>query len=232
MKNSLTHWWGSLLSFFFPRFCPGCSSELLPYETPACLHCQTTLPFTHFEHVHNNPIYEKLSQWTPLEEACSIFYFEADSLLQRLVYELKFKKQQQIGYWLGILAGQKLLQTPYEQCTALVSLPLHPKRQRQRGYNQVHLFCRALAATLSMPYTPSVIRRIKNTRQLSLNTTKDRFHEMDQAFEMNSSSVPCMPHWLLVDDIITTGATLQSCGHTLLETPGSKLSIVTLGCRM
>jgi ComF family protein len=231
MKKYFHRWWEICFSFFFPRFCPGCSIEMMPYERPCCLHCQASLPYTHFETFHNNPVYEKLLQWIPIEQGTALFYFEDNSPLQNIIHQLKFMGQEQLGHWLGVLAAERLRNTPYQKCTAIVPLPLHPHRQRQRGYNQVDLLCQTFASQLNIPYTPNLIQRVKNTQQLSLNKTSDRFEEMHQAFQRTQVDPFEKPHWLLVDDIITTGATLQSCGKSMLVAPKSKLSILAIGCR-
>lgn len=195
------------------------------------MHCQASLPYTHFETFHNNPVYEKLLQWIPIEQGTALFYFEDNSPLQNIIHQLKFMGQEQLGHWLGLLAAERLRNTPYQKCTAIVPLPLHPHRQRQRGYNQVDLPCQTLASRLNIPYAPNLIQRVKNTQQLSLNKTSDRFEEMHQSFQRPQKDPFEKPHWLLVDDIITTGATLQSCGKSMLVAPKSKLSILAIGCR-
>ncbi len=232
MASFIHSWWKAFVNFFFPRFCPACSCEMLSYENPCCLDCQTHLPHTYFETIHNNPVFEKVSPLIHVTEACSLFYFEKNSSFEALIYALKFAHQEHLGHWLGILSAQKLLDTPYKNCTGIVPLPLHPNRQRERGYNQVALFGKILSENVGIPYRPDIVRRVKNTRQLSRNATQDRFGEMEKAFVLTANRALKNPHWLLVDDIITTGATLQSCGKCLLEYPESKLSILTLGYRM
>lgn len=180
-------WWKALVSFFFPRFCPACSCEMLSYENPCCLDCQAQLPTTYFESIHRNPVFEKLSPLIQVKEACSLFYFEKDSSFEALIYALKFAQQEQLGHWLGMLSAQRLSNSPYKNCTGIVPLPLHPNRQRERGYNQVALYCKTLSERLNIPYMPSIITRVRNTRQLSRNTTKDRFGEMEDAFILSAT---------------------------------------------
>ena len=107
-----------------------------------------------------------------------------------------------------------------------------PKKKRERGYNQNHKLCEQLAQVLQIPLYTNAVFRTKNTAQLSLNKTQDRFAEMEAAFAINPELSIEAPHWLLVDDVLTTGATLQSCGQALLKYPKAKLSIVVLSYRM
>ena len=190
------------------------------------------MPTISFESIHRNPVFEKLSPLIQVKEACSLFYFEKDSSFEALIYALKFAQQEQLGHWLRVLSAQRLYNSPYKNCTGIVPIPQHPNRQRERGNNQVTLYCKTLSERLNIPYMPTIITRVRNTRQLSRNTTKDRFGEIEDAFVLTATRDLKKPHWLLVENIITTGATLQNCGKCLLEYPESKLSILTIGYRM
>ncbi|MGC6421610.1 MAG: ComF family protein [Flavobacteriaceae bacterium] len=219
-------------SFFFPLFCPGCRVQLTPYESPCCLDCQAQLPFTHFENFPNNPVFQKLHALLEIQYASALFYWEEGVIIQNLIHQLKFYGQEQLGTWLGVLLGQRLLGSPFEQCTGIVPLPLHPKRQYRIGYNQNYNICTQLSKILNIPMYQTAVYRIKNTQQLSKNKTQDRFHEMKNAFMPNTEINPKKPHWLLIDDVLTTGATVQSCGNALLNFPHARLSIITIACRM
>ena len=190
------------------------------------------MPTTSFESIHRNPVFEKLSPLIQVKEACSFFYFEKDSSFEALIYALKFAQQEQLGHWLGLLSAQRLYNSPYKNCTGIVPLLLLPNRQRKRGYNKVALYCKTLSERLNIPYMPTIITRVRNTRQLSRNTTKDRIGEMEDAYVSTATRDLKTPHWLVVENIITTGATFQNFGKCLLEYPESKLSILTIGYRM
>ena len=230
MIRTLTVLGKTVWAFCFPHFCPSCAVELTPYETPCCLSCQAQLPFTHFENFLYNPVYEKLQSLICVQQAAAMLYWEEHSIVQSLMHQLKFQRQKSLGTWLGSLWGQRLQNSPFVHCSALVPLPLHPKKQKKRGYNQK--VCEQLSKWLNIPLIENAVYRSKNTQQLSQSQHLDRFKEMENAFTPNKKIKPSAPHWLLVDDVLTTGATLQSCGQALLEFPNGKLSILTLACRM
>ena len=232
MPNAIYNLWKVLCDFLLPRCCPGCGQELLRYEIPCCLACQTALPFTHFETFANNPVFQRMEELVPTVHATALFYLHDGGIIQQLIHQLKFNGQLHLGPWLGNLLAKQLKNSPYAHCTAIVPLPLHPQKKRKRGYNQNHKLCEQLAEALQIPLYTNAVFRTKNTAQLSLNKTQDRFAEMEAAFAINPELSIEAPHWLLVDDVLTTGATLQSCGQALLKYPKAKLSIVVLSYRM
>jgi len=232
MILTLTRLLNAIWSFCFPRFCPGCSVEMTPYEDPCCLSCQSQLAFTHFEKYPINPVFQKMQLLLPVEYAATMIYWEDDAVIQKIIHQLKFGGQESLGSWLGSLLGQRLQKSPFKSCTAIVPLPLHVKKQKIRGYNQNQKVCEQLAEWLNIPLLENAVFRSKNTVQLSNHYHIDRFKEMKSAFQLNLDLDLKAPHWLLVDDVLTTGATLQSCGQALLQYPNAKLSIVTLASRM
>ncbi|MGB2502161.1 MAG: ComF family protein [Flavobacteriaceae bacterium] len=145
---------------------------------------------------------------------------------------MKYRGQKQLGAYFGTLLGKELKSSINNQTIdAIIPVPLHQKRQRKRGYNQVSLFGKTIAHYLGVPYIEDALVRPQNTKQLVKNYYEDREKILENAFCLNlNDSVP--KHWLLVDDIITTGAALNFCGRLILENPKNELSIAAIGYRI
>ena len=231
MKNFAKEFANDLVNLFFPVQCLGCNSPLTPHEKNICVHCQLQLPFTYFHLDGNNPMAQKLSALLKIETATTLCYFEKNSILERMLYQLKYSGQEHLGTYFGSLMGELLLALKkFKNVEAVIPVPLHPKRKRKRGYNQVTLFRKTIAQRLDVPFIEGFLLRTENTKQLA-KTTDDRNTVLKNAFELGTkNSNP--KHWLLVDDIITTGATLDAYGSLLLKNPENQLSIATIGYRI
>ena len=231
MKNFAKEFANDLVNLFFPLQCLGCNCPLVPDEKNICVHCQLQLPFTYFHLDENNPMTQKLNALLKIEATTSLCYFEKNSVFEQLIYQLKYGVQEQLGAYFGSLMGELLLALKkFKNVEAIIPVPLHPRRKRKRGYNQVSLFGKTIAQHLDVPFIEGLLLRTENTKQLA-KTTDDRNAVLKNAFELGTkNSNP--KHWLLVDDVITTGATLDACGSLLLKNPENQLSIATIGYRI
>jgi ComF family protein len=231
MKNFAKEFANDFVNLFFPLQCLGCNCPLVPDEKNICVHCQLQLPFTYFHLDENNPMTQKLNALLKIEATTSLCYFEKNSVFEQLIYQLKYGGQKQLGAYFGSLMGELLLALKeFKNVEAVIPVPLHPRRKRKRGYNQVSLFGKTIAQHLDVPFIEGLLLRTENTKQLA-KTTDDRNAVLKNAFELDTkNSNP--KHWLLVDDVITTGATLDACGSLLLKNPENQLSIATIGYRI
>ena len=231
MKNFAKEFANDLVNLFFPLQCFGCNSPLIPDEKNICVHCQLQLPFTYFHLDENNPMTQKLNALLKIEAATALCYFEKNSILERMLYQLKYSRQEHLGTYFGSLMGELLLSLKViKNVGAVIPVPLHPRRKRKRRYNQVTLFGKTIAQHLDVPFEEGFLLRTENTKQLA-KITDDRNAVLKNAFELGTkNSNP--KHWLLVDDIITTGATLDACGSLLLKNSENQLSIATIGYRI
>lgn len=218
----------ALLQIFFPHVCSGCGSDRLDLRTSLCLHCLTTLPETGFETVADNPVEKKFWGRLPIEAATAAYYFTRDSVIQRLIHQLKYRGDKAIGIELGKLMGEKLLSSGRFQVDALIPLPLFPSRERKRGYNQARLLCEGMAAVLPCPLWDDVIIRHSPTTTQTHHKRIERWDNMKGRFTLKEQGKVMGKHLLLVDDVITTGATLEACGTELLNGDRVKLSIASL----
>ncbi len=229
MKALATDPLKNLLHLFFPHVCNGCGTDTISNDQLLCLSCFAKLPHTNFTDQQNNPVEQKFYGQLPIKAAVSGYYFTKDSLIQNLVYQLKYKGNKEIGFYLGSLVGEMLKDsTRFNSIDALVPLPLNPKRQKKRGYNQATAISKGLAKTLDKPIYDNAIFRNINTETQTQRGRLTRWENMQGVFEVKKPELLTGKHLVLVDDVITTGASLIACGSALLQVPNTSLSIVTL----
>ena len=233
MKNLLKPTLRAFVSLFFPKPCPGCRSPLFVTEKALCFDCQLSLPQTDHPWDHHNLLWEKINIWLKVERAVALFDFQKHSRVESLLYQLKYRGHEEIGAFLGDWMIPMLRQSKvFQDVDAVLPMPLHPKRLKQRGYNQEQLLSESLAKHLEIPLINDLVYRKKQTRQLAKMQRLDRFSEVDDAFGIYQNCNYPSQHWLLVDDFITTGTTIVSCGKTILRDCGGRLSIVSLASRL
>jgi ComF family protein len=218
-----------LLHLFIPQHCAGCGSDNMSRQQVLCMHCINRLPVTGFQHHADNPVEKIFWGRMPVTAAASYLYFAKDSLLQHLVHELKYKGNKELGLFLGRKMGEALLQSHrFNDIDVLVPLPLFAAREQKRGYNQAAILAQGMAAILSLPLLDkAVLRHTSSDTQTNKNRI-DRWLNMQGKFELKQPAAIAGKHILLVDDVITTGATLEACGQQLLTAPNTRLSIMTM----
>ena len=220
--NDFTH-------LFFPIICCGCGSDVISDDTPLCIRCMDALPVTNF-HLHSANQVEKIF-WgrIPVTHASSLCYFNSGSLIQTLLHQLKYKGNQEVGHYLGRVMGELLLQSNrFSKVDALIPLPLHESRQRKRGYNQATVLCEGMAEIMKLPVLENVVIRKSMTTTQTKKNRLERWENIEGKFSVTEASTIKGMHLLLVDDVITTGATLEACAQELLNVEEVKVSIVTL----
>jgi ComF family protein len=219
----------SLLHLVFPHVCEGCGSDVLEIHNELCLKCLSSLPATNF-HLHpNNPIEKIFWGRLPLTQGTAQYYFTTESLMQHLIHQLKYKGNKELGVYLGKLMGHALAASNYfSNVDALIPLPLFPAKERKRGYNQATVLCEGMAAILQKPILQDVVRRVSYTDSQTRKNRVERWQNMEGRFELTHPDIIEGKHVLLVDDVITTGATLEACGREILQASNVQLSIATL----
>lgn len=225
----LTTIWKDFSHLFFPHVCAGCGSDTISPAAPLCMYCVHRLPLTNFHLYANNPVEKQFWGRMPLAGATSLCHFTAGSLIQQLLHQLKYKGNKEAGYFLGSMMGHSLQGTArFQGIDMLVPLPLFAARQKKRGYNQATVLCNGMAGILQLPVnTHAVLRRTATETQTRKNRI-ERWMNMEGKFELADTAAIAGKHILLVDDVVTTGATLEACGHALLAAGGVTLSIATL----
>lgn len=218
-----------LVQVFVPKLCLGCHCNL-PHSLPQlCLECLEKLPQTHYEQFPNNPLYKILNKRVAIVEATALYFFEKGRLLQKLIHLLKYKGQYKLGVFFGQMLGEKLAASKRATYSLIVPVPLHKKRQRKRGYNQVVGFAKALAQRLNIPYKDKLLIRHKPTKTLVRMTQTERWTQVHDAFEVCNYNTLKGHHVLLVDDVVTTGATLSAVAQCLTACEGVWMSVAAIG---
>ena len=219
----------SLINLLYPKTCLGCSSTLLSGEEIVCTSCRHDMPFTHHHLLHHNETFNKFYGRLPLEHASSLLYFHRKGIAQQLIHNLKYRGHQEVGRLMGewyVPDLQKM--EALHSVTDIIPVPLHKKRLRERGYNQVALFGKALAQGLCKNYNDQLLLKASHTKTQTKKGLAARGEITKSAFETQYSETDHGKHFLLIDDVITTGGTLEACGRALLKIPDTRVSIVTI----
>ncbi len=218
-----------ILNLFFPPVCCGCDTFLLPNENSICTHCRHEFPITNHHLNHENEAYKKFYGRIPVEHVSALAYFHKKGIVQQLIHNLKYRGQEEIGALLGAWYAEDL-RTINNLTTVdlVIPVPLHPKKLRERGYNQTTLFGKTIAEKLHIPFEPNILYRRKYSKTQSKKDRISRAEGIDTIFNVVVAESNYNRHFLLVDDVITTGATLEACAKALLKIPGAKISIVCM----
>ena len=226
---SLLNYLSDFISHFYPRLCAGCQATLVRGEDLICLGCLADLPKTGFEKTADNPVAQLFWGRAEIQLATAFCSFDKGGIMQQFLHKLKYKSCSEIGEKLGRMFGNDLnLSAPYREIDQIVPVPLHPLKERKRGYNQSAMIGLGISAAMGIPMMrDNLIRNYNSETQ----TNKGRFERWENVRELFSVRKPEQlegKHLLLVDDVVTTGSTLEACAQVLLEIPGVKVSVATL----
>ncbi len=227
--TSLLHLSKQLFHLFYPNVCEACGEELVGNEHIICITCWKDLPETMFHLQINNPLEQKFFGRIPLEYGTAMYYFNKDSRIQDVLHALKYRNNIDVGIELGRRFGRAI-----ESCTWLkdidmmIPIPLSNQKMKVRGYNQSEYIAIGLSEIVNIPLNTTAVLRVKNTETQTRKSRSERLENMQSAFEIKDENELEGKHVLLVDDVITTGATLESCAMRILNIKSTKISIVTL----
>lgn len=198
-------------ALFFPKLCHACGTPLLHQEYLICTSCIYQLPFTNYYLDHENKLVKQFWGKVNVKSASAYLFFSKEGKVQKLMHQLKYNNHPEIGIELGKMYGKVLKSTPkYQNLDAIIPVPLHPDKQRKRGYNQSEQFAIGLSESLGIPVINNILKRIKSSDSQIFMKRESRFLNMRSVFEArHKDSLPLSV--LLVDDTITTGATLEAC---------------------
>jgi len=217
----------SALHLLFPHVCSGCGSDLLSEDSMLCLHCIDAMPETNFELYPNNPVEKNFWGRLPLAGATAQFYFTKESLMQHLMHQFKYKGNKELGLQFGRMMGDQLRRSHRFEVDALIPLPLFPAKEKRRGYNQATILCKGMAENIQAPVLEDVIIRPQHTETQTKKGRVERWKNMEGKFVLVKPDAIRNKHLLLVDDVVTTGATLEACGNELLKAENVRLSIAS-----
>jgi ComF family protein len=215
-------------SLFFPVLCAACGKSLFKNEIIICTDCIYHLPYTNFHLEKDNRVARQLWGRIPFAGSTSFLYFHKGSRVQNLMHQLKYNNKPDIGIKLGEMYGQVLQHSEYKSANIIVPVPLHPQRLKLRGYNQSDFFAQGLSNIMGIPLDATLLKRGISTGTQTKRSRFSRYENMKDVFVVTDPNAVSGKHILLVDDVITTGATVEACGIKLLEIPDTTLSIVTI----
>ncbi len=214
----------------FPITCLACGSRLEPLEYLVCSNCQKALPKTNFLAELENPVSELFYGRVYLQKAASLYYFHKSSTLQQLLHVLKYQIKPKLGILLGKMVGKELLNYPdWLNFDYLIPIPLHLDKQKLRGYNQSEEIAKGMSSKIFIPVCNDLIYRKVFTETQTRKNKLERWENMQEVFSVvENKDKFTAKHFLLIDDVLTTGATLESAANTLFQIPEVKVSVFTL----
>jgi len=216
-------------SLFFPEYCLGCSSGLVKGEEILCTRCILDLPRTDYQFTNENPVKEKFVGRLPIKYAAAFLKFRKTGIVQHLLHQLKYNNHPEVGRRLGKFFGKEMNDTGLaNELDIIIPMPLYRSRQLKRGYNQSAMFAEGLMDSLGIPYNDTAIVRQINTSTQTRKNKTERWENVKQAFSVKDSAVIKNKRILLVDDIITTGASIEACGQELYNHGCKELSIACI----
>lgn len=218
-----------LLNLIYPQLCYCCQEETPTPGENTCLDCRLKLPLTNFHRHRKNSFTERFLGRLPLHTGSAYFHYRKGGLVRKMIYQLKYHGKKEIGIEIGKAYGYELKNSElYQDIDLIVPVPLHPDRRRERGYNQSDMFAIGLSESMSIPWKADAIKRKKYTSTQTKKDKFDRLGNMENVFEVSVAKQIKGKHILLVDDVLTTGATMEVCGLCLSKIPNTKVSMATI----
>lgn len=217
------------VALFYPRVCVACHASLIKGEEVLCTSCLAQLPKTAYHRFNENPVHNRLAGRLPLQFASAFLKFRKGGLVQSLLHELKYNNRPEIGVRMGHLYGVELAELGMgSDFDVIVPVPLHASRMRKRGYNQSAKFAEGLSEALNISWEESISLRLAATNTQTRKGRADRWSNVKDAFSIAAVDKISGKRILLVDDVITTGATLEACGQHLIDAGCATLSVACI----
>ncbi len=219
----------NLINLFFPKRCLTCDETLLASEKMICINCLHDLPLANYTKIAGNQVEQSFYGRIPLIAATTLLLYYKKSKVQQLIHQLKYRGFEEIGTYLGDWLGEEMAESDrFSSIEVVIPVPLHPKKLKQRGYNQVEKFGKSLSKHLNAIYIDDKLLKITSTASQTNKHRSERISNVSEIFFLADTEYFKNKHILLIDDVITTGATLEACCEQLLKTKGIKISIATM----
>jgi ComF family protein len=229
VMNKVSSYLHDFIALIFPELCQACGGNLVSNEDVICINCVYDLPYTNFHQQLDNVVARQLWGRIDLQNVYTLLYFVKGGKVQNMMHQFKYKNMPRIGNRLGEIAGKQLAGTErYQDIDFIIPVPLHPRKLKLRGYNQSAQFAEGLAEKMNAMVDIGNLIRLKHTDTQTKKSRFSRYENMRDVFGVVDPEKLEGKHVLLVDDIITTGATLEACGLELLKIPGLKLSLAAI----
>ena len=224
-RNSL---WESILETIYPSFCQACKRKNAFSDLHLCLQCYMQLVLT--DHMQNaeNRFMLRMEGRIPVANAAAMFLYSNSPVCKSILKAIKYRNRPKIAYHIGVLLGEKMIKSPFFNVDIIIPVPLHYKKLKSRTYNQSQYFGMGLSHSLKIPCEQSAIKRIKHTASMTTLDREDRFENIIHAFKVREKEKIQGKRVLLVDDVVTTGATLEACGKCIVDSNVRSLSLACI----
>lgn len=217
------------LSLLFPRTCFACGNSLFRNEKVICLSCWFHLPKTNFHKDKDNPASRTFWGRVNLEAATAMYYYKKGGKVQHLIHQLKYKGHQEVGTYLGEMYGTDLKQCDvFNSIDIIIPIPLHQKKLKKRGFNQAELFASGLGKSMSVNMDTEIVKRSIGTSTQTKKSRYKRWENVSEIFVLNKQDKLAGKHVLVVDDVITTGATMEACVQAIQRVENVKVSVASI----
>ncbi len=230
MMNLLTRYLPDLIEFFYPTLCITCGNRLVKQEKYLCFDCWNDLPVTNFHLQPGNKVEQLFWGRITIENATAFFSYKKGSNYQHLIHFIKYKGMKELGFETGRRFGFALENSErFKNIDIITPVPLHPLKQKKRGYNQSEWIAKGISNTLKRPVAANNLKRKIHTSTQTRKNRFERWENVENIFGINDPGEFEGKHVLLIDDVVTTGSTLEACASQLLKIDNVKVSIATLG---
>jgi ComF family protein len=229
IKREFRFYKEALLHMLFPSLCFGCAVNNVDDDEMVCINCKLSFPFTSFEKIRNNTVEKLFWGRVPLLFSCSTFYYAAETSIQQIIHHIKYRDEKELGIFMGKLMGERLqtllLQNNADLC---LPMPLHPSKEKKRGYNQASLLCEGMHHATGIHYNEEVLERKIATATQTQKNRMERWRNVKDVFAINNNNIIQNKNIVLVDDVITTGASMEACARILLDNGAKTVAITSL----
>ncbi len=227
--NYLYDLWDDVISLLFPRLCHGCGNQLLRNEKVICTECYVLIPRTNFHLMPDNPVEKLFWGRCSVERAAAFSYYTRDSRIRRMIHHLKYSGAAETGMELGRIYGNSLKNSVFlNGIDLMIPVPLHPSKVRQRGYNQSELISRGISEATGIPVNTGILKRTTVTSTQTRKSRYERWINVNDIFRVSDKAGIEGKHILIVDDVITTGSTIEACAEEILKAGNTKVSVAAL----
>lgn len=221
--------WDDFISLLFPRLCYGCGTHLMRNENLICTSCYVVIPRTGYHTVADNPVAQLFWGRCLLEKAAAFSFYNKGSRIRNLIHNLKYKGIREIGYELGKIYGLSLKSSGFtDDIDIIVPVPLHPEKIHSRGFNQSEIISSGISDVTEVPVNTGSLARLTVSATQTRRSRYERWTNVEGIFSVVNEEHIRGKHVLLVDDVITTGSTIESCANELLKIEGVRVSAVAL----
>ena len=221
-------WLDDFFSLLYPKLCLTCDNQLVKGEEFLCHTCLDDLPYTGYLGMKENPVRAIFKARVPLEYGAALLHFEKGNKTQKILHELKYRNRPEIGNYMGRIIGREIALPLNPKRTAIIPVPIHPSKMRLRGYNQSYHLAEGISEITGIRVARDILIRAKKTSTQTRKKRYERWENVSAVFRVNKELLNAIEQVMLVDDVVTTGATIESCALSLLEAKKIEIGLITL----